>query len=251
MQEEKSMKKWILFDCMETLIDMTELPLPADYARWAYEGSEAQRLWTGFDEFYTDYMAACAEIEKELPLFREYEMKERYARVLSAKTKDDQLDELVKNMDDVFWKKYSGKCYANDSVLEAVDALSKNHPMGVVSNFKIRSGVRSILENAGLLGYFEFTVNSCEIGWKKPHVNIYRAAKELAGVDYGSIVFIGDDYGNDYVKPKALGCKTVLYDPSGAHPEALPRISDFRELLKFDIWEEGKDSHEQEKRQRK
>jgi len=220
---------------METLIDMTDLPLPEDYARWAYEESEAESLWTGFDEFYTDYRAACVEIEKELPRFREYEMKERYARILSAKANGSRLDELVKNMDQVFWKRYSGKCYANDSVLEAVDALSKNHRMGVVSNFKIRSGVRSILEKAGLLGYFEFTVNSCEIGWKKPHENIYRAAKELAGVDYGRIVFIGDDYGNDYAKPEALGCKTVLYDPSGAHPEAQRRISDFKELLEFEI----------------
>ncbi len=220
---------------METLIDMTDLPLPEDYARWAYEGSQAESLWTGFDEFYTDYRAACVEIEKELPRFREYEMKERYARILSAKANGSRLDELVKNMDQVFWKKYSGKCYANDSVLEAVEALSKNHRMGVVSNFKIRSGVRSILENAGLLGYFEFTVNSCEIGWKKPHENIYRAAKELAGVDYGRIVFIGDDYGNDYAKPEALGCKTVLYDPSGAHPQAQRRISDFKELLEFEI----------------
>ncbi|HKL11208.1 MAG TPA: HAD family hydrolase [Clostridia bacterium] len=229
------MEKWILFDCMETLIDMTDLPKAQDYALWAYEGSEAENLWAGFNEFYTDYRAACVEIEKELPRFREYEMKERYARILSAKANKSQLDDLVKNMDDVFWERYSGKCYARESVLEAVDALSKKHPMGVVSNFKIRSGVRSILENAGLLGYFEFTVNSCEIGWKKPHDNIYNAAKELAGVDFGSIVFIGDDYGNDYEKPEALGCKTVLYDPSGCHPEALSSIRDFKELLKLDI----------------
>ena len=208
MQEEKPMKKWILFDCMETLIDMKTLPKPEDYARWAFEGSEAENMWKGFNEFYWDYKEACEELEKELPRFREYEMKERYARVLSAKANVSQIDELVKNMDEVFWKKYSGKCYANDSVLEAVEALSKKYPMGVVSNFKIRSGVRSILKNAGLLAYFEFTVNSCEIGWKKPHDNIYNAAKELAGVDFGNIVFIGDDYDNDYAKPEALGCTT-------------------------------------------
>ncbi len=229
------MKNWILFDCMETLIDMTDLPKPQDYARWAYEGSEAENMWKGFDEFYRDYKEACSQIEKELPLFREYEMKERYARLLSSKSKGGQLDALVKNMDDVFWERYSAKCYANDSVLEAVHALSKNHLMGVVSNFKIRSGVRSILQKAGLLSYFEFTVNSCEIGWKKPHDNIYHAAKELAGVEFESIVFIGDDYDNDYAKPEALGCRAVLYDPWGSHPQVNKRIGDFRELLKIDI----------------
>jgi putative hydrolase of the HAD superfamily len=229
------MKKWILFDCMETLIDMTNLPKSEDYALWAFEGSKAEALWTDFQDFYSDYRAAKIDIEKELPRFKEYEMNERYRRILGSKVKGKELEKIVANMDEVFWNRYSSECYAKESVVEAVSVLSKEYYLGVVSNFKIRSGVRALLKKTGLLEHFEFTVNSCEIGWKKPHDQIYYAARELAGVDFDRIVFIGDDYANDYEKPKALGCRTLLYDPFGLHTKATYRIKDFNELLTSDI----------------
>ena len=63
----------------------------------------------------------------------------------------------------------------------------------------------------------------------------------MTGVDFNCIVFIGDDYANDYKKPKDLGCQALLYDPFDSNIENVNKIKDFNELLtsKF-IWGEGR-----------
>lgn len=224
------MTDWILFDCMETLIDMVQIPTPADYAAWAFEKSEAESLWTDFDAFYRDYQMAAFLIEGELPAFKEYEMKERYARALEISGKNCDAANLVRNLDETFWGRYAKQCYVKRQVLETVSFLSQTYRMGVVSNFKVKSGVRALLAQTGLMEYFEFTVNSCEVGWKKPHDYIYHRARELSVVDFERIVFIGDDLLNDYVKPRELGCRAILYDPSNRHLDIASRIEGFEEL---------------------
>ena len=43
--------KYIFFDCMETLVDLHELPSSSDYARWAFQGSGVEGYWRDFEDF--------------------------------------------------------------------------------------------------------------------------------------------------------------------------------------------------------
>lgn len=224
------MTEWILFDCMETLVDLFHLPTASDYARWAYQGSGAETVWPEFEAFHRDYRKACRQIEARLPVHREYEMKERYEEALLSAGVAENREALVRAMDETFWKRYSGECYVRASVAETVKTLSEQYRLGVVSNFKVRSGVRALLREAGLIGYFKFTINSCELGWKKPHDRIYREAADLAGVEFQHMVFVGDDVVNDYEKPLALGFKSILYDPEDRNRKVPRRVVDFSEL---------------------
>lgn len=54
--------KYIFFDCMETLIDLHELPSRSDYARWAFQGSGVEGYWRDFEDFLMLYEASKADI---------------------------------------------------------------------------------------------------------------------------------------------------------------------------------------------
>lgn len=43
--------KYIFFDCMETVIDLTELPTVNDYAYWTYHNSGVEEYWEDYNDF--------------------------------------------------------------------------------------------------------------------------------------------------------------------------------------------------------
>lgn len=58
--------KYLFFDCMETLVDMDNLPETKDCALWSYYGSGVEKYWDDFDHFYKHYInARTALLEKE------------------------------------------------------------------------------------------------------------------------------------------------------------------------------------------
>ena len=102
--------------------------------------------------------------------------------------------------------------------------------MGVVSNFRVMGGIEELLEMLDIRKYFSFVVTSISLGIRKPHLDIYNEAVKLSGTTADRIVFVGDDYINDYMTPAFIGMKAVFYDRYGRHPEADPRFDDFSEL---------------------
>lgn len=224
--------EWILFDCMETLVDMTELPLPRDYAAWAYYGSGTEKLFGSFEEFYILYDKAKKTIDSSLEKYHEYEFSRRLqlaAQYVSGNNLDEneQTRELLYSN---YWKNYSDRCYVRQDILETLPSLKKEYRLGVVSNFMVSGGIEELLEANGIKDYFDFVVTSIREGWRKPHINIYDAALKLSGSGYEKILFVGDDYENDYSTPETLGMSSVLLDRYGRYKETKRRIADFYEL---------------------
>ena len=103
--------------------------------------------------------------------------------------------------------------------------------MGVVSNFMIMGGIEEMLEMHGIREYFEFVVTSVEEGWRKPHPAIYSKALEYAGVTPEEVIFVGDDFLNDYTTPFELGMTPYFLDRYGRKTGLENRITSFHELL--------------------
>lgn len=108
---------------------------------------------------------------------------------------------------------------------------------GCVSNAFMGAAVLDrILAERGFGPYNEFTISSCELGYRKPHPRIYHAALDRAGVVAADALFVGDRLDADVEGPAALGMRTVLThqyrqeDPGGAKvaPDAV--IAHLREL---------------------
>ena len=235
--------KLILFDCMETLIDMTELPSPKDYALWAFAGSGYEYLWKDFHEFYEGYKLTAQTIKSELPIYKEYDMKLRFEGALNiledygkcnfgdreAKNslkKADVLEALCLN----YWKNYENRCFASQEVKELLGLLYGKFHLGVVSNFMVPNGIERILEKEGIAGYFDFVVTSIGFGYRKPCEKIYEEALGIAGVKAEDVIFIGDDFECDYVEPRKLGMKAIFYDKRDEHKEADDRVLQLGEI---------------------
>ncbi len=222
--------KYIFFDCMETLIDLQKLPTMRDYAAWAYEGSGLEGYWEDLDEFFRYYLLSKQELASRLPEHADYEMRGRFSHLVQMSL--PQLPhELVESTAGIlyktYWKNYKAGSYVKEDVRRALPILKKNYKMGVVSNFMVMGGIKEMLEIHGTSGYFDFVVTSVSEGWRKPHQAIYQKALALAGVKSEQVIFVGDDYVNDFMTPLELGMRPIFLDRFGRYPE-LNRHSELR-----------------------
>ncbi|NLI91688.1 MAG: HAD family hydrolase [Peptococcaceae bacterium] len=227
-------RKLLLFDCMETLIDMVEIPGEKEYALWAFEGSGVENCWQGQNHFREHYQATRKKLRETPPFDKEYSIYERFKMIVEitqGKDKDKKTEEIVTKLVSNYWAKYKAKCFVKNEVRDTLDKLSKQHDLGVVSNFIVEQGVEELLAEFGLQKYFRFVVTSVSQGWRKPHPLIYQAALSAAQAAASNhVIFIGDDYINDYITPRKLGMGSLLYDPTQKYLQINDRITSFIEI---------------------
>ncbi len=97
----------------------------------------------------------------------------------------------------------------------AVEALARLHgkyKLAIVSDAIVTPGrnLRLLLQDAGMLQYFDFFAFSDEVGHSKPHPSVFEAVAGHYGIPIESIVHIGDRPHNDLGGPHAVGARGVL-----------------------------------------
>lgn len=225
--------KVIIFDCMETLIDMHELPGEREYALWAYEGSGVEYYWEGFEEFYGSFQIMRKTFRERTPYHKEYDIRERYRFMIDNKIGNGRTEEanlIIKKLLRNYWNTYKDRCFVSSDVIHALKRISLKYKLGVISNFLVKDGIEELLKRYGIESYFGFVVTSVKMGWRKPHPIIYQTSLERARATVDEVLFIGDDYINDYITPRQLGCQALLYDRNNVHPEIDSSFSCFGQL---------------------
>jgi putative hydrolase of the HAD superfamily len=84
------------------------------------------------------------------------------------------------------------------------------------------------LEGAGLWQLVDGAASSATAGEPKPSPAVFRAALEIAGVEAGEALHVGDSLGNDIEGARAAGIRAVLIDRSAAPPP--PGVETVRSL---------------------
>lgn len=226
--------KCLLFDCMETVVDVVTIPDLRLHAWWAYNGSGYEFLWDCFDSFADSYREAKIHIEQSRNIYEEYNIFDRFKLMLSKKQNESfDVAKVYNAISQNYWQKYKKNCYVDESVKSALSCLSKKYKCGIVSNFMVEGGIEELLKTHGIYKYFDFVVTSINVGWKKPHRIIYDKATELARVEKEQVLFIGDNYICDYDGPIKYGFHAVLLDKSGTNTEANRKIKHIKELVDF------------------
>jgi len=100
-----------------------------------------------------------------------------------------------------------------------VEALAREHRLGVVTNTHDPDLVPGHLEAMGVADHFAVVVTSVEVGWRKPHPAIYAAAMRALAVTPDQCTFVGDTRGPDYDGPRAVGMRALLIDPHDGHAD--------------------------------
>ena len=118
-------------------------------------------------------------------------------------------------------------------VHEALELLSSRFPLGIVSDAVVTPGreLRRILQQYGLLHYFQVCVFSDEAGRSKPHASVFHRAAAGLGVPVGNIAHVGDRVDKDVEGIESVGGVGVLY--TGVRDRGRPHqhcVSDLRDL---------------------
>jgi putative hydrolase of the HAD superfamily len=106
----------------------------------------------------------------------------------------------------------------------------RGYTLGIASNFDHR--LRGVAAGLPELRTVRHLVISSEVGWRKPAAAFFRAVCGAAGLGAGQVLFVGDDFANDYEGPRAAGMQALLLDPRGRSPAPPPgRMNSLDELL--------------------
>lgn len=224
--------KCVLFDCMETIIDMKELPTPKDYALWTFNGSGAEKHWSCFDEFYDSYRYIQNKIASTLPEYKEYDLLERLKLILEMKLSNngnDNINKILQLLLINYWNNYKSRTYIKDDVKFILPYLKNKYKLGVISNFTVSGGIEELLKHNNIFHYFDCIITSVNEGWRKPHPQIYTSAINKLKLLPQDIVLIGDNYICDYEGAKKAGLNTILLDRNDKY-QITDKISNFYEL---------------------
>lgn len=97
----------------------------------------------------------------------------------------------------------------------------RGYVLGMASNYDQR--LRSVV--AGLpLQALKHLVISSEVGWRKPAGEFFAALAAAVAMTPSQILYIGDDWANDYQGAVAAGLQALLFNPRG-EPGSLQRFS--------------------------
>lgn len=215
-----NLPKWIFFDCCDTLIDEREdswglttvAHLPVEGG--AFASREAFR--DAYREWQRSRVAEGDWGEVSLP--------DRLRRFFEDHAVEKTMaDDLAKSMSAAFRNTYLDTLYPTPGVREMLEAWHGKVGMGVVSNFFPADYPEHMLRHFGLDGFFDFVVDSDQIGTVKPGKAIYTAALEKAGNPApGEVLFVGDNRRNDYEAPIALGMQAQHLHRSPSKEEDRP-----------------------------
>lgn len=112
---------------------------------------------------------------------------------------------------------------------ERLQRIGQRYPIGVISNAD--GGIENVLRACGIADCFRTITDSGQVGYEKPHPEIFRhALKQMKAAPEESL-YIGDVYSVDYLGATGAGMQAVLMDVAGAYRNrGLPRVETLEEL---------------------
>lgn len=131
-----------------------------------------------------------------------------------------ELDELVTELTPVL--RPDGRASAlwrmvMPGVPQALERLQRQGlTLAVVSNSD--GTCAKSLDEAGLLRYMDFVIDSAEVGVEKPDPRIFEIALARGGADPRRTLYVGDLYHADVVGARGAGLHPLLLDPNGDWP---------------------------------
>lgn len=238
----------VLFDWGETLVRIPGMVHdPAAHlacARAAFRATVAPRFAAACreldeDRFMTSYeRAAYEQIRRSRDTLREHRFEDRLhlalgfegaAGVLGAAEAAAFASHLGEHV-------LKGLSLVQPDVPHVVRRLHKRYRLGIVSNYPYGPVVTGSLALLGLADAFDAVVVSGEVGWNKPHREIFRVALDAMSADPVTTVFVGDNAEADMQGAKAAGMRTAWYAPGRAHEKPAEADMHLETLADLERW---------------
>jgi HAD superfamily hydrolase (TIGR01509 family) len=227
----------VLFDWGETLVRIPGMVHTPDAhlacARSAFHAAIRPRFADAgreIDEarFMTCYESAARDhIRRSAETLREHRFEDRLRVALGMIAADDLIaDEHAQAFASHLGERVlDGMKVEHPDVPKVVRGLSERFRLGIVSNYPFGPVVSGSLERLGIGDCFEAVIVSGEVGWAKPHPEIFALALRTMRAHPARTVFVGDNPVADMAGAKSAGMWTAWYAPSSG--AAKPSAADF------------------------
>jgi putative hydrolase of the HAD superfamily len=210
----------IFFDIDETLLDhefaekMGALDFLHKHADvLPIEDREFVKVWnTLASKYFERYLANEISFQEQ----RRLRMKELF-KLVNIELIDNEADKKF----EVYLQFYKNNWKAFGDVIPCLEAL-KPFTLGVISNGDYKQQVEK-LERIGIQQYFTYIITSSEIGFAKPHVNIFAEASKKAGTKAEDCFYIGDRLETDALGSKKAGMNGIWLNrkDDGVHEDII------------------------------
>ncbi len=210
--------KAVLFDWAYTLVDLVNEEDRTALRRVYDHLEEREFVLPGFQQWYDTYHRLFfGMIEVSRPTHREA----RFDHVLNFLLIQSNIHLNGKVHFEDLLKLYYDEIYSHRKVypemIETLVALQKaGIRMGVVSNTTnpgfMKDYEQSLLK---LDPYFEFSIYSSEVPYRKPHPSIFQLALARLNLDPAEVLFVGDNLNADIVGAQSVGMPTAWLNREG------------------------------------
>ncbi|MFH1700151.1 MAG: HAD family hydrolase [Candidatus Zixiibacteriota bacterium] len=111
-------------------------------------------------------------------------------------------------------------------IIETLNTLKQHgYKLGLISNTLFSAELlNEDLKLLGLESYFDATIYSTDVGFRKPHPRIFFYAADKMGLAPDEIIYVGDRYRVDMLGARYSGMHPILfYRKDLDYPENMPR----------------------------
>lgn len=231
------MKKYyttILFDFFGTLVAYT----PGDYFRNQRKKTYLFLVQNGFmlsyeeweKEFKDHYSSISDTVKLTLDEAHMHEIMLGPIKNHMGK-KIDKL--FLTKLTEIYLDEWSRDVYKIPHITSLLKYLSKRYTLGIVSNTHSPELVHTILQKFAMDTYFTEIITSIDHGKRKPHKSIFDYALQKVNAPKSVILFVGDNYDEDYLGATNYGIDAMLIDPGVKYPTlGTNRINELKDLKK-------------------
>ena len=156
-------------------------------------------------------------------------------------------DPRIAGMVDAYFSAFYDFCYCVPGTKAMLERLKGDVQLGLLSNFTHWPAALEIINRLGLAPFFEVTLISGQLGYRKPHGRVFRELTGGFDASVDEIMYVGDDVDADVNGALAAGIQPVWFTyvkdkkpPVPAHmapsetddpDESVPRVSTWTEFL--------------------
>ncbi len=148
---------------------------------------------------------------------------------------------------DAYFSVFYDSCRRVPGTKSMLERLKGKVQLGLLSNFTHWPAALEIIDRLGLTPFFEFRLVSGQVGYRKPHGEVFRRLTDGFEVPKNEIMYVGDDVDADVNGALAAGIQPVWFtyvrdkkQPVPAHMvasesdeprEVVPRVSTWTEFV--------------------
>jgi HAD superfamily hydrolase (TIGR01662 family) len=110
----------------------------------------------------------------------------------------------------VFFKDYLNSLRLRTCTRKLLQKTSSDYKLGLISNFTYAPVIHAGLRKLDINHFFNVVLVSEDVGWRKPHKQIFETALRRLRVDAEETVYIGDSPQEDIKGAKTVGMKTIF-----------------------------------------